>query len=219
MKTIAVLGANGRTGIEIVKQALEKGWVVKALVRDKQKIKLANPNLHVVEGNPMRIDEVTKVVEETDAVYVALNIGRKTDMPWSKVVSPLDLLRVSIDNTINAMQENGVKRVITVSAWGTGDSYKETNWIFKFLIKKTNVGVAYAGHEDQERLLRKSGLDWTSVRPVGLSNSEKQKSVRVSIKGDKKLNMAISRKDVARFMLDIVDDEKYYQQEPSISSE
>ncbi len=43
MKTIAVLGANGRTGIEIVKQALEKGWVVKALVRDKQKIKLANP--------------------------------------------------------------------------------------------------------------------------------------------------------------------------------
>jgi putative NADH-flavin reductase len=219
MKAIAVLGANGRTGIEIVKQALEKGWVVKALVRDKQKIKLANPNLHVVEGNPMRIDEVTKVVEETDAVYVALNIGRKTDMPWSKVVSPLDLLRVSIDNTINAMQENGVKRVITVSAWGTGDSYKETNWIFKFLIKKTNVGVAYAGHEDQERLLRKSGLDWTSVRPVGLSNSEKQKSVRVSIKGDKKLNMTISRKDVARFMLDIVDDEKYYQQEPSISSE
>ena len=219
MKTIAVLGANGRTGIEIVKQALEKGWVVKALVRDKQKIKLANPNLHVVEGNPMRIDEVTKVVEETDAVYVALNIGRKTDMPWSKVVSPLDLLRVSIDNTINAMQENGVKRVITVSAWGTGDSYKETNWIFKFLIKKTNVGVAYAGHEDQERLLRKSGLDWTSVRPVGLSNSEKQKSVRVSIKGDKKLNMTISRKDVARFMLDIVDDEKYYQQELSISSE
>lgn len=219
MKTIAVLGANGRTGIEIVKQALEKGWVVKALVRDKQKIKLANPNLHVVEGNLMRIDEVTKVVEETDAVYVALNIGRKTDMPWSKVVSPLDLLRVSIDNTINAMQENGVKRVITVSAWGTGDSYKETNWIFKFLIKKTNVGVAYAGHEDQERLLRKSGLDWTSVRPVGLSNSEKQKSVRVSIKGDKKLNMTISRKDVARFMLDIVDDEKYYQQEPSISSE
>ena len=219
MKTIAVLGANGRTGIEIVKQALEKGWVVKALVRDKQKIKLANPNLHVVEGNPMRIDEVTKVVEETDAVYVALNIGRKTDMPWSKVVSPLDLLRVSIDNTINAMQENGVKRVITVSAWGTGDSYKETQLIFKFLIKKTNVGVAYAGHEDQERLLRKSGLDWTSVRPVGLSNSEKQKSVRVSIKGDKKLNMTISRKDVARFMLDIVDDEKYYQQEPSISSE
>jgi putative NADH-flavin reductase len=219
MKTIAVLGANGRTGIEIVKQALEKGWVVKALVRGKQKISLANPNLHVVEGNPMRIDDVTKVVEETDAVYVALNIGRKTDMPWSKVVSPLHLLGVSMKNTVTAMKEKGVKRVITVSAWGTGDSYKETNWIFKILIKKTNVGVAYAGHEDQERVLRASGLDWTSVRPVGLSNSEKQKPVRVSIKGDKKLNMTISRKDVASFMLDIVDDEKYYQQEPSISSE
>ena len=86
MKAIAVLGANGRTGIEIVKQALEKGWVVKALVRDKQKIKLANPNLQVIEGNPMRFEDVVKAVKETDAIYVALNIGRKTDMPWSKVV-------------------------------------------------------------------------------------------------------------------------------------
>jgi hypothetical protein len=55
-----------------------------------------------------------------------------------------------------------------------------------------------------------SGLDRTSVRPVGLTDSENQKPVRVSIKGDKKLNMTISRKDVARLMLDIVDDEKYY---------
>lgn len=219
IKVIAVVGANGRTGIEIVKQALEKGWVVKALVRDKQKIKLANPNLQVIEGNPMRIDDVRKVIKETHAIFVALNIGRKSDLPWAKVTSPLDLLYTSMKNIIFAMNENGVKRVITVSAWGTGDSYKETNWIFKFLIKKTNVGVAYAGHEDQERVLRTSGLKWTSVRPVGLSSSEKQKPVRVSIKGDKKLNMTISRKDVARFMLDIVDDEKYYQQELSISSE
>lgn len=219
MKAIAVIGANGRTGIEIVKQALEKGWVVKALVRDKQKIKLANPNLQVIEGNPLRFEDVVKTVKETDAVYVALNIARKTDMPWSKVVSPLFLLGVSMENVVTAMKENDVKRVITVSAWGTGDSYQETNWIFKFLIKGTNVGYAYAGHENQEKVLRRSGLDWTSVRPVGLNNSERQKPVRVSMKGDKKLNMTISRKDVARFMLDIVDDVKYYQQTPSISSE
>jgi putative NADH-flavin reductase len=219
MKAIAVLGANGRTGIEIVKQALEKGWVVKALVRGEQKIELTNPNLRIIEGNPMRFDDVTKVVKETDAVYVALNIRRKTDMPWSKVVSPLDLLGVSIENTIKAMKENGVKRVLTVSAWGTGDSYEEANWMFKFLIKKTNVGYAYSGHEDQERLLIKCGLDWTSVRPVGLSNSEKQRPIRVSLKGDKKLNMSISRRDVARFMLDILDDAKYFKQAPSISSE
>jgi putative NADH-flavin reductase len=216
-KTITVIGANGRTGIEIVNQALEKEWMVKALVREKQKMGISNPHLHIIEGNPLNYVDVVKAIKETDAVYVALNIGRKTDMPWSKVVSPFNLLGVSMMNTVTAMKENGVKRVISVSAWGVGDSYKEVNWMFRFLINKTNVGFAYKGHEDQERILRESGLDWTAVRPVALTKSENQRSVKVSFSGEKKLNTTISRKDVAKFMLEIIDDKKYFQTTPSIS--
>lgn len=226
MKTITVLGANGRTGIEIVNQALEKGWLVKALVRDRQKIKISNPNLQIIEGNSMNYDDVTKAIKETDAVYFAINFvrktlitGRKTDVPWSKIASPLDLFDVSMTNTVKAMKQNGVKRIITMSAWGAGDSYKEVNWLFRFLIKRSNVGLLYAGHEDQERILRESGLDWTAVRPVILSNSKNQKLVRVSFSGEKKLNRDISRKDVAKFMLDIIDEKKYFNTCPSISSD
>lgn len=218
MKTITVIGANGRTGIELVKQAIEKGWIVKALVREKQKINLSNPNLQIIEGNPMSYNDVTKAVKETDAVFVALNIGRKTDMPWSKVVSPLDLLDVSMKNTIKAMKENGVKRVITVSAWGTGDSYEETNLMFKFLIKWTNVGYAYAGHNDQEKILRQSGMDWTAVRPVGLNDKQEHKEVLVRFEKSDPLKMMISRKDVAKFMIDIIKSPRYFQKTPAISN-
>ena len=122
-------------------------------------------------------------------------------------------------NIVNAMKEKGIKRVITVSAWGVGDSYKEVNWMFRFLINKTNVGVAYKGHEDQERILRNSSLNWTAVRPVGLNNDTKHHPTRISQNGSKKLRMMISRQNVAKFMLEILDDEKYYQTNPSISNE
>lgn len=219
MRRICIFGATGRTGKHLVNLVAERGLTPVCLVRKESKEKPMHKSAVLVEGSPLVYDDVKRALTDCDAVLVALNVARKSDWPWAKLVSPPDLLEVSMTNIVKAMGETGAKRIITVSAWGTGDSYEETNWIFKFLIKKTNVRYAYAGHEDQERLLRKSGLDWTSVRPVGLSNSEKQKAVRVSIKGDKKLNMTISRKDVARFMLDIVDDEKYFQQAPSISSE
>lgn len=219
MRRICIFGATGRTGKHLVNLVAERGMTPVCLVRKESKEKPMHKSAVLVEGSPLVYDDVKRALTDCDAVLVALNVARKSDWPWAKLVSPPDLLEVSMTNIVKAMGETGAKRIITVSAWGVGDSYAEINEIFRFLINKTNVGTAYAGHEQQEKVLKESNLDWTSVRPVGLSNSEKQKSVRVSIKGDKKLNMTISRKDVARFMLDIVDDEKYYQQEPSISSE
>lgn len=116
------------------------------------------------------------------------------------------------------MKEKKLRRVITVSAWGAGESYQEVNWLFRFLINKTNVGIAYAGHEDQERVLRQSELDWTSVRPVGLSNNNQHKEILVRKKKEDPLKMTISRKDVAKFMLDILDNEHYFCKYPAISN-
>ena len=215
---ITIIGANGRTGIELVKQALKSGISVRALVRDKQKILIPNPNLEIIEGSPLNLLDVKKATQGANAVCVALNISRTSDFPWSKVITPTNLLKNSMENIVQAMKEQEIKRVLTVSAWGTGDSYGELDWMFRFLINKTNVGTAYKGHEEQEFVLNNSGLDWTAVRPVGLSNKKKHKTTRISQNGETKLKMMISRKDVAKFMLEIIRDEKYYQTTPSISN-
>jgi putative NADH-flavin reductase len=219
MGKIAVIGANGRTGIEIVRQALKRDIEVKALVRDKQKLTISNPALEIIEGTPMHFEDIAQVIQKVDNVFVALNICRKSDFPWSKVVSPLNLLEESMKNIVQAMKEKGIKRVLTISAWGAGSSYEETNWMFKFLINKTNVHYAYTGHEEQENLLKQSDLDWTSIRPVGLNNNQKHKNILIRLKKDDPLKMMISRKDVAKFMLDIMDDKQYFQTAPSISND
>ncbi len=50
-KTIAIFGATGRTGIPLVEQALQEGYTVKALVRNKNKLPAQwEGKVNVIEG-------------------------------------------------------------------------------------------------------------------------------------------------------------------------
>ncbi|MCC7302536.1 MAG: NAD(P)H-binding protein [Bacteroidia bacterium] len=217
MEKVAIFGGTGRTGKHLVEQVAARGIIPICLVREKSKEKITERKAFSIIGSPLEYEDVLATIEGCDAVLVALNIARKSDWPWAKVVTPPNLLDIAMKNIVKAMNDSGVRRVITVSAWGVGDSYSEVNWMFRFLINKTKVGIAYAGHEDQEKVLRQSGLDWTAVRPVGLTNENWHSPIRVSFKGENKLRMTINRKDVAKFMLDILEDKKYFQTTPSIS--
>ena len=217
MKKIAIIGSSGRTGSLLTEQALKRNIMPICLVREGSADKLPD-GASIVKGTPLNYKNVKAAVTDCEAVLCALNIARKSDFPWAPLVSPPNLLHDGMKNIVQVMKETGVSRVITVSAWGVGDSYKEVNWMFRFLINKTKVGIAYAGHEEQERLLKDSGLNWTSVRPVGLTNSGISDKLLVSRNGNQKLKMSISRADVAKFMLDILEDENFYQTAPSISN-
>jgi len=219
MKKIAIIGATGRTGKHLVEQVARQNYIPVCLERESSEYNSIKVEPISIIGTPLNYDDVFKALDGCFTVLCALNISRKSDAPWAKVISPANLLEESMKNIAKAMKEHGIKRVITVSAWGVGDSYNEVNWMFRLLINKTNVGVAYNGHEKQERVLQESELDWTAVRPVGLSNEKVSRPTRVSLNGDKKLKMMISRKDVAKFMLDIIDKEMYYRTFPSISND
>lgn len=217
MEKIAIFGASGRTGAHILEEVVTRGYIPVCLVRKESKDKITERRAFSIIGTPLEYNDVFEVIDGCDAVLVALNISRKSDWPWARVITPTSLLDIAAKNIVMAMKNAGVRRVITISAWGVGDSYKEVNWLFRFLINKTKVGIAYAGHADQEKIFRQSGLDWTAVRPVGLTNETFNWPIRVSFNGEKKLGMTISRKNVAKFMLDILEDKKYFQTTPSIS--
>lgn len=67
--------------------------------------------------------------------------------------------------------------------------------------KNINIGIAYNDHERQEIELKKSNLDYTIVRPTGLTNFEKEKKIIESFNNKPKPNLTISRKNVAKFMV------------------
>src|SRR3989442_140118 len=66
---ITVLGATGGVGGEVVKQALDRGWHVTAVVRDPARLKLP---AHVVVAGLHEQEKLTAAVEGPDAVISAL---------------------------------------------------------------------------------------------------------------------------------------------------
>ncbi|MEX2754657.1 MAG: NAD(P)-dependent oxidoreductase [Candidatus Sigynarchaeota archaeon] len=214
---IAILGGTGRTGQWILKEGVERGHELVALVRSPEKIPGASPRLHVVKGSPMHIDDVRKAVKGADAVVSALNVNRSSDLPWAKVISPKDLISASIKNAIDAMHEEQVKRIVVISAYGVAETKKNIGAIGRFFLYGTNVKYAYIDHERQERLLMASDLDWTALRPTRLVSNSALKQVIASIDGIPRPRGSISRRNLARFILDCVERGLYVRQAPTVS--
>lgn len=214
---IAILGATGRTGQWVLKEGLERGHELVALVRSPEKVMDASPRLHLVKGSPTSIDDVRKAVKGVDAVLSALNINRSSDLPWAKVTSPKDLMSAGIKNAIDAMHEEHVKRIVVISAYGVSETKKNIGALGRLFLYGTNIKYAYLDHERQEQLLAASDLDWTALRPTFLNSKEAVKEVIASINGVPKPKGNISRKNLARFMLDCAEKGLHIKQTPTVS--
>lgn len=122
---ILLLGASGRTGQLVLDYALSLGHDVVALVRDPAKISgksATSPKLVLVQGTPENPHDVERAMAGVEAVVSTLNNVRTSEFPWSKPLSPTHLMGDSIRNAVAAMQNNGVRRLVVLSATGVGDS-------------------------------------------------------------------------------------------------
>lgn len=217
-KKILLLGATGRTGHEVLQHALEKGYHVNALVRDGKKIQSEDPKLRVFEGDTRIPRDLNFAIENCQAVVSCLNISRKSDFPWSPLRTPEDFLSMTMKALIKVCHDRGIKRLVFTSAWGVGDSRPFIPGWFAWLIDNSNLSAAYLEHERQEALVRNSGLDWTIVRPVGLTNSQKPNVAKVVLDHSRKPSLTISRKSTADFLVDILEHAKYIHKVPVLYS-
>jgi len=201
---ILVLGATGRTGKLFAQLATANNHQVTAIIRNKKDAIL--PKVNYIEGMPTDEVLLTKALQGMDAVVVSLNINRTSDNPFAKMVSPLTLISDSVKAVCSAMVKNNIKRIITVSASGVGDSWNHMFLMVRWLIRYSNIWKAYEDHDRQEQIVRQSGLDWTIVRPVMLNDKDSDEYKAVV---GKPTGGNISRKGVAKFILDSLESEKY----------
>lgn len=214
---ITVLGASGRTGRLVIEQGIERGHAMAALVRDPARLP-PRDGLTVIAGDPMKPADVERATEDADGVIITLNNARASDAPWAKPVSPPDLLETAVRNCAAAMEGKGSTRLVMLSAIGVGDSFADTQWILRKLIQHTNLGVGYADHNRAEAYLRSTGLDWTLVRAVGLSNSDKTGKLIVGTPREPKPAMMIPRAMVAGFLLHCIESGEHSRTTPVISA-
>ena len=214
---ILILGATGRTGRILLNEALKRGHSINVLVSHKGNLK-SNVNLvNVHEGTPLNRYTLADAMRGCDAILSTLNISRVSDYPWAKLRTSKDFLSSSMQNVIETAKEQNLSRIIVTTAWGVGETKKDIPFWFRWLIKNSNIRFAYFDHDRQEEMLQQSGIKWTIVRPVGLTDSEKEKEVRVTLYKSPKPSLTISRRNVALFMLDVLEKNLYNRECPVIS--
>lgn len=188
---IAIFGATGGTGRELVRQALERGHAVTAFVRDPARMAGGGEGLAVMVGDVRDAAAVARCVQGQDAVLCALGAR--------------DLRRTTVRATgtahiIEGMKASGVQRLVVVSAMGVGASWDALSPVNKAFFA-TLLSSARADHEAQEAAVMNSGLDWTIVRPSGLVDTPGTGVYRVG-ESVRARTSRIPRADVAAMILD-----------------
>lgn len=192
---ILVVGATGGTGRQLVSQALERGLIVTALVRNPGKLELRHPNLTIVQGDVLDSASVSAAVRGQDAVVSALGHRR--------YLGPSRILSEGTRNLLRAMEENGVPRFICETSLGIGNGAGRMGLYYTFFVLPAILPFYFWDKTVQERLVAASEVDWVLVRPAALTHSPPRGSVRHGRNvGDYIRTLAVPRADVARFMLD-----------------
>jgi putative NADH-flavin reductase len=184
--------------------AIEKGHQVTAIIRNKSKANI--PGVNYIEGSPTDAQCIAQALEGIDAAVVSLNINRTSDSPFAKIVSPLTIISDSVKTLISEMEKKGINRIVTVSASGVGDSWKDMPLIGRIFIRNSNIWKAYLDHDRQEQAVKASLLNWTIVRPVMLTDKDDDSYI---VSYAKATAPKISRKGVAKFILDCLEQGMY----------
>jgi putative NADH-flavin reductase len=212
MMIITVFGGSGGIGKLLLKQALDKGYQVKAYVRNPDKITFSHPNLELIKGELYNFQAIKYAISGSDAVVSTLGSPVKYSYEGYPILE-------GHKNIINAMKDENVTRFITLATPSVKfkkDKASVTT-ILPGIIARIVLPRAYKEIVQIGNLVASSGLDWTVVRILAPKNTPATGRVNVSF-GDKKIKFAISREDIAAFMLKQVKDLNYTHSMPIISS-
>jgi uncharacterized protein YbjT (DUF2867 family) len=138
----------------------------------------ALPGVRTVDGDATEAADVGGAVRGQDAVVVALGIAESPVRVRLRgpAGTPLDVRSRGTAAVVAAMREHGVRRLVVQSSYGVGDTRDRlplsSRLVFSLLLKPQ-----IADHEVQERIVRGSGLDWTLVQPVYLTDGDEPATV------------------------------------------
>ncbi|MBR22164.1 MAG: nmra family protein, partial [Leifsonia sp.] len=185
------------------------GHSVRALARRPEALD-AHERLTVVAGDVRDRDAVRETVRGSDAVVSVFGQVKG---------SPPTLQTEGTQAIVDAMAEQGIRRIISLSGGGLPaeehDQPKMPDRIIRWLLRRLSPAVLddAIGHL---AVLRASGLDWTVVRGPRLTDAPATGSYRVGWVGVN-ASTQIARADLARFILTQLDDDTFVHELPFVS--
>jgi len=200
---IGVFGGTQGVGKLCVIKALELGHKITVLARNPSKLSEISEhlNLQIIEGDVLNPEKVKLIVENSNVILNTIGGEDNISSKGTQII-------------IDAMKEKNIKRIITCSSLGVGESYNDCSFMTKTII----WGFLSKYIEDKnimEKSLFESELDSIIVRPARLMNeSAKGIFITENVSGG-----SIPREDVAVFMLQQLESNKYLGKAVSLASQ
>ncbi|MGZ3688230.1 MAG: NAD(P)-dependent oxidoreductase [Bdellovibrionota bacterium] len=203
---ILVIGASGLTGGYLLNHLLKDGHEITAFVREPGKFAAAHAGLKVAQGEARDMASLERATKGQDAVMSAFG---------PRSLQRDDLQEVFMRHLITAMTKNGVKRLVNLSAMGTGDSRRGAPLLMRAVILPLFLGKMFADKEKGEVHLLGSTLDYVNVRPGRLTNGPARGGVKASLEY-RGLKPLMSREDLALFMIAQLKGSEWVRKSPLI---
>jgi putative NADH-flavin reductase len=195
MKLI-IFGSTGGIGQHLVTQGLAAGHSITAIARRPEVITIQHPALQVVQGDALQLNTFREAMVGQDAVLSALG---------ARDSKPTVVYSEGLRHIIEAMRAANVRRVMCVSATGIEPGI----WWQKIVAKLVLWQVFKHSYTDlvrMETVVKASGLDWTIVRPPRLTDNPLSGKVTSAVNQHLNPCNAVSRADLADYMLHHITD-------------
>lgn len=203
---LLILGASGGVGREVVREAVARGHRVTAQTRTPGRIR-GGENIFELAGSPTDVTFLKSACAGQDAVIFALGVDH---------LGATTLFSDTTAALIAAMTAMGVRRVVAVTGVGAGETRGHGGWFYNRVIYPFFTRPRYLDKERQEMLLAASALAWTVVRPAPFADRvEGPLEVLVEIGPNDQLR-AVTRAEVAHFLVDEVEQNRFLRQTPFI---
>lgn len=132
-----------------------------------------------------------------------------------------------VKNAVEAMETflgKGKGRLVVMSAFGVGESWKGLPYLFRALFWYSNMRISIEDHdaldaEVRRREIGKVGMEWLFVRPARLAEDEAVEVRELGEQGKKVgLMGSVSRASVAEFLILAVEGKKGFGKAVVIAS-
>ena len=198
MSKIAIIGATGRAGSQLLEEALRRGHTVTAIARNTGAI-AARPGLTVKQADALDAHALQQAISGNDVVISAAHFAT---LPASAVIGPV--------------KKAGVKRLLVVGGAGSLLLPGGGRVIDSEGFPAEYKAEASAGAEFLETLRQEQELDWTFLSPSALFDGTErtgkfrlgQDDLLVSSEGTSSISFA----DYAIAMIDEVETPKHSRQ-------
>ncbi|GLX19993.1 MULTISPECIES: NAD(P)-dependent oxidoreductase [Streptomyces] len=202
---ITVFGATGGVGREVVRQALDAGHEVTAVVRDPARLDVpAHDRLRVAVVADLTDEEaLLPVLAGRGAVVSALGAANNKQARLAPVAGP------ALRAIVSAMDRAGVSRLSAVSAAPLAPELPSDGVLTRVVVYpllRRLLRDLYADLAVMEAAIGASRADWTVVRPPRLLNRPRTGAYRRALDANVPGGKVIARADVADALLSVLAD-------------